>query len=293
MTAPDFSRILQSIQAQAALRGAIPVAGGSTHAAWRIDSSTGSFFLKLDSADHLPQFLAEADGLQRIAATGTVRVPQVLAHGQNATHAWLALEWLDLQAIKRDAGTALARQLAELHACSSEHFGLESDNYIGRTQQANAPERQWPQFFARKRLQPQLDRARQQGMECKLYETGTLLAEKLPAFFVDRRVQPSLLHGDLWSGNAAMLADGTPVLFDPATYFGDAEADLAMAELFGGFPESFYAEYRRARPLAFGYEQRKTLYNLYHMLNHFNLFGASYLSQVTRMIEALAAELRH
>jgi fructosamine-3-kinase len=129
-------------------------------------------------------------------------------------------------------------------------------------------------------------------MERALRDKGERLTEHLGGFFLDYRPAPCLLHGDLWSGNAGMLPDGTPVVFDPAVHRGDREADLAMSELFGGFPEAFYAAYRAAWPLDPGYETRKTLYNLYHVLNHFNMFGAGYLGQARRMIQKLAAELR-
>jgi fructosamine-3-kinase len=128
-------------------------------------------------------------------------------------------------------------------------------------------------------------------MARQLVSRGEALTERLAAFFVDYRPQPSLLHGDLWGGNAGALPDGTPVIFDPAVYCGDREADLAMSELFGGFPESFYAAYRTAWPLDSGYETRKGLYNLYHVLNPYNLFGAGSLNQARRMIDRLLAEL--
>ena len=139
------------------------------------------------------------------------------------------------------------------------------------------------------RLRPQLRRAAAHGRE--LQKRGESLAEKLPAFFLDYRPQASLLHGDLWHGNAALCAEA-PAVFDPAVYHGDRECDLAMTELFGGFPEAFYAAYREAWPLNEGYETRKTLYNLYHVLNHLNLFGSGYLRQAERMIDRLLAELR-
>jgi fructosamine-3-kinase len=150
----------------------------------------------------------------------------------------------------------------------------------------------WPRFFAERRLRPQLALARSSGADRITLQDGDELCEKLAAFFVDGHPAPSLLHGDLWGGNAGMLSDGTPVVFDPACYYGDREADIAMSELFGGFPESFYAAYREAWPLDAGYETRKTLYNLYHILNHFNIFGAGYLGQARRMIARLQAELR-
>jgi fructosamine-3-kinase len=175
-------------------------------------------------------------------------------------------------------------------------YGWPRDNFIGGTPQSNQSHRTWAGFFAAERLQPQLALASRNGMERNLRDQGERLAERLSSFFLDYRPAPSLLHGDLWSGNAAQIAEGvaagTPVIFDPAVYRGDREADIAMAELFGGFSESFYAAYRAAWPLDPGYETRKTLYNLYHVLNHFNLFGAGYLGQAQRMIVRLNAELR-
>jgi fructosamine-3-kinase len=171
-------------------------------------------------------------------------------------------------------------------------YGWPRDNFIGSTPQSNQSHRTWAGFYAEERLRPQLQLASSNGMVRELRDQGEKLTDRLAAFFVDYRPAPSLLHGDLWSGNAAQLADGTPVIFDPAVYRGDRETDIAMAELFGGFPESFYAAYRAAWPLDAGYETRKTLYNLYHILNHFNLFGSAYLGQARRMIEKLLVELR-
>jgi len=197
-----------------------------------------------------------------------------------------------LRGLDRASGAMLGRQLAALHRHTGERFGFPSDNFIGGSPQENAWRDNWALFFAERRLRPQLRWAINRGMDRKLGDTGESLTGRISAFFIDYRPQPSLLHGDLWSGNASALADGTPVIFDPAAYFGDREADIAVSELFGGFPESFYASYRQAWPLDSGYETRKTLYNLYHILNHFNLFGAGYLGQARRMIEKLNSELR-
>jgi fructosamine-3-kinase len=177
------------------------------------------------------------------------------------------------------------------HRITGPQFGWQRDNFIGSTPQCNAAAPTWPFFFARRRLLPQLELAKRHGHHGQLIASGERLAEQLPALFVDHQPQPSLLHGDLWSGNAATDEAGTLALFDPAVYFGDREADLAMSELFGGFPDSFYAAYREAWPLADGFEQRKTLYNLYHVLNHLNLFGSGYLHQAERMIARLLAEI--
>jgi len=255
-------------------------------------SAAGRHFVKSGAAAAHPRFLAEAGGLAALRATGAVRVPAVIDCGCDAGQAWLALERLDLHPLDRAAGAALGRQLAQLHRTLGPHFGWEQDNFIGATPQENTPAAVWPIFFAQRRLLPQFRLARQSGMERQLVGQGERVAENVAAFFVAGHPAASLLHGDLWSGNAGRLADGTPAIFDPAVYYGDREADIAMAELFGGFPESFYAAYREAWPLSEGFETRKTLYNLYHILNHFNMFGAGYLGQARRMIERLRVDLR-
>jgi fructosamine-3-kinase len=252
----------------------------------------GNHFTKTCAAADLPRLKAEVDGLAALRATQTVRVPAVIDCGADEKLAWLVLERLDLGALDRASGAALGRTLAQMHRTTGERFGWASDNFIGLAPQENTPADAWPIFYARRRLLPQLKRAREHGMERVYAEKGEHIAERLAAFFLGDQPVPSLLHGDLWSGNAGRLPDGTPVIFDPAVYYGDREADVAMAELFGGFPESFYAAYREAWPLSEGFETRKTLYNLYHILNHFNLFGAGYLGQAKRMIDRLTSELR-
>jgi fructosamine-3-kinase len=255
-------------------------------------TADGGRFAKSGAAADYARFAAEVDGLAALRATQAVRVPAVIDCGSDGRSAWLVLERLDLRPLDRAGGAALGHALAQLHRTCGPHFGWRMDNFIGAGVQENTPTDSWPLFFARHRLLPQLARARVNGMERALVERGERIAEQLAAFFVDGHPQASLLHGDLWSGNAAALADGTPTIFDPAVYYGDREADVAMAELFGGFPESFYVAYREAWPLSAGFETRKTLYNLYHVLNHFNLFGAGYLNEVRRMTGRLLAELR-
>ena len=255
-------------------------------------AADGRHFIKSGPAEAHPRFLAEVDGLAALRATGAARVPAVIECATDGTQAWIVLERLDLHALTRASGAALGGALAQLHRHVGPHFGWSHDNFIGATPQENAPAANWPLFYAQRRLQPQLARARDNGLGRELYDKGMRLTERIAAFFVGDHPLASLLHGDLWSGNASGLSDGTPTIFDPAVYYGDREADLAMAELFGGFPESFYAAYRAAWPLAEGFATRKELYNLYHVLNHYNLFGAGYLSQARRMIDRLLAELR-
>lgn len=276
-----------------AVRDSRAAGGGCIHHSNVLSDGTRQIFVKRNRPEALAMFQAEADGLAALAAASSdLCLPRVLAVGLAGGVAYLALDYLPLVALDRYSAARLGEALAKLHRQpAGEMFGWPSDNYIGSTPQSNAPHANWAIFYANQRLRPQLRLAAARGMERKLVESGERLAERVAAFFVDGQPQPSLLHGDLWSGNAAALPDGRPAIFDPAVYRGDREADLAMAELFGGFPEAFYAAYRATWPLAAGYETRKTLYNLYHILNHFNLFGASYLGQVRRMIERLLAEL--
>jgi fructosamine-3-kinase len=267
-----------------------PAGGGCIHRAFVVEGAEGRWFVKLNASEALPMFEAERDGLVALETTGAFRVPRPLGCGIAEGQAYLVLEHLDLRPLgERADAIVFGRALAALHRTVAERYGWRRDNFIGATPQTNAESDSWARFFAQARLRPQLARAAAYG--ASLQKKGELLAQKLPAFFIDYRPQPSLLHGDLWHGNAAMCGS-RPAVFDPAVYHGDRETDLAMTELFGGFPEAFYAAYREAWPLADGYETRKTLYNLYHILNHLNLFGAAYLRQAERMIDKLLAQLR-
>lgn len=269
---------------------ATPVNGGSINQSYRLDSRDGAcYFVKLNEAQHLAMFAAEATGLATIAATGTLCVPRHIAHGIAGNQSYLVLEHLELSS--RGDAKLLGAQLAALHRCSAKQFGFEQDNFIGTTAQPNTWTDDWITFWREQRLGFQLRLAAQNGYEGELQKSGAQLLDALPAFFADYIPQPSLLHGDLWGGNHAYLADGTPVIFDTATYYGDRECDLAMTELFGGYPAEFYAAYRSAWPLDKGYEKRRDLYNLYHILNHANLFGGVYLKQAKQMMQRLSLGL--
>jgi len=191
----------------------------------------------------------------------------------------------------KDSGLKLGQQLAAMHRKSWDKFGWFRDNTIGSTPQPNTPTDNWVEFYREHRLRFQLDLAADNGGN-RLLDQGEHLMGSLDAFFPDYDPLPSLLHGDLWGGNYSTDRDGNPVIFDPATYYGDREADIAMTELFGGFPNDFYSTYNQAWPLDAGYSTRKTLYNLYHVINHFNLFGGGYLSQADHMISDLLSEIR-
>ena len=240
--------------------------------------------------------VAEADGLAALRASGTVRVPATLGLGAGNADEGLALEWLDLRPLDARSGAALGVALAALHRAPpprtlSGRFGWTMDNFIGATPQANAPTTSWVAFWRDQRLVPQLARAKGAGYGGALQDDGARVVEALDDLLRGHTPAPSLLHGDLWGGNAGALSDGTPVIFDPAVYVGDREADLAMTELFGGFDPSFHAAYRDAWPLDEGYPVRRDLYNLYHLLNHLNLFGAGYLAHCERALARLLAQV--
>lgn len=261
------------------------LAGGCIHDARRLEGADGrTFFAKMNDRDHLPGFEAEAFALGRIAATGTLRVPRPVATCKDGTTAALILEYLPLQRGGRPDWSRLGRELAQLHRSTGEAFGWPHDNWIGSSPQKNNRYPEWPEFYAECRLRPQMAWAREKGL-C-LSRGGQLIAA-LPRFFEDLHPLPSLLHGDLWSGNAAFLDDGTPVVFDPASYYGDRETDLAMTEMFGGFPPAFYSAYREEWPLEEGYPRRRDLYLLYHVLNHYVLFGGGYGSQAEAIVDRL------
>ncbi|HVE48845.1 MAG TPA: fructosamine kinase family protein [Casimicrobiaceae bacterium] len=261
--------------------------GGDAHVSrWRVDDGSTRYFVKVGAIDKTDALDAEAEALRTIADTSTIRVPRVVLFEATANRAVLVLEWLDLGGEGRDG--ALGRVLAKLHDVTATRFGWHRDNAIGANPQFNAWADDWAAFFRDRRLRPQLELAGRNGY-APIVSNGAALLAAVPRILEGHRPAASLLHGDLWSGNAGALIDGTPVIFDPSSYYGDAETDVAMSELFGGFTPAFYAEYRKARPFAFGHEKRRTLYNLYHVLNHLNLFGASYLTQAQRMVSQLAS----
>ncbi|MBN8779303.1 MULTISPECIES: fructosamine kinase family protein [unclassified Thiobacillus] len=270
--------------------GAQAVHGGDISQAFRLSDGMRSVFVKIQPAARLAMFETEAAGLAELAAANAVRVPQVICHGLAAGQAYLVLDYLPLGT--RGDAVQLGRQLAQQHRVSAAQFGWTRDNWIGATPQPNAWHDDWIGFWRTQRLGFQLRRAAENGHTGALQRDGEALLTRLDAFFGGYVPGPSLLHGDLWGGNHAYLADGTPVIFDPAVYFGDRECDLAMSELFGGFAPDFYAAYREAWPLDAGYAVRKTLYNLYHILNHANLFSGGYATQAAHMAAQLLAQIR-
>lgn len=265
------------------------VGGGCIHEAWRWPTAAGALFVKTSPATQAPLLAAEAAGLAQLASAGAVRVPRVVAHGVTPDLAWLALEWLELAAVTPAAEERLGEALAALHRVRADRFGFDSDNYIGRTPQANDWCADWVEFLRERRLRPQLALAAQGGAPAALVDAGERLLECVGVFYSSYRPAASLLHGDLWSGNRAANAAGEPIVYDPAPYYGDREADLALTRLFGGFGPRFYAAYQSAWPLDAAAGYRRDLHNLYHVLNHLNLFGGAYAEQAAAMIGALLA----
>jgi fructosamine-3-kinase len=250
-------------------------------------------FVKVADAAKLAMLEAEAAGLGELAQASAVRVPAVRAIGATARHAFLALEWLEFGASSTTSESQLGELLAWQHRVSAPRFGWHRDNTIGSTPQPNAWSDDWVSFFREHRLAFQLGLARTNGHDGALLRRADELLELMGAFFASHRPVPSLLHGDLWGGNWAADSSGRPVLFDPAVYFGDREADLAMTRLFGGFGNAFYTAYHATWPLDQAAGTRRALYNLYHVLNHLNLFGGGYGEQARSMIDRLLAELGH
>jgi protein-ribulosamine 3-kinase len=267
------------------------VGGGCINDCYLVRGSGRACFVKLNSPDRGDMFAAEAAGLDEISATRTVRVPQAICHGTGPAASWLVLEYLELRSADGGSMRELGRRLAGMHRATSRQHGWQRDNTIGATRQVNTPSHDWAGFWCEHRLGFQLRLATAKGHGGPLIAGGEHLMEKLPAFFRGYGPPPSLLHGDLWAGNAAATAAGEPVIFDPAVYYGDREADLAMTELFGGFPPAFHESYRAEYPLDAGYAIRKDLYNLYHVLNHLNLFGGGYRMQAERLIQQLLAQV--
>lgn len=268
--------------------------GSSIHRCVHWRGEGGDAFVKIAAADRRLAFEAEAEGLQVLAEAGALRVPAVLAVGEAGGHALLALEWLDLEPAGEGNGALqaqLGEQLAMQHRMMAPRFGWHRDNTIGATPQQNAWDDDWVRFFRERRLGMQMDLAARNGLGTRCVDRGRELADRCGAFFSSYRPVPSLLHGDLWGGNWGVVAGtGQPAVFDPAVYYGDREADLAMTRLFGGFGPQFYAAYQSAWPMDQAAGTRRTLYNLYHVLNHFNLFGGGYGRQAEGMIDRLLAE---
>lgn len=299
MTIPYFASLNSAIHAlfgeDTKIEKTSPISGGDINEAYGLTLTDGGcIFMKSNAKENLSFFTAEAAGLAAIARTKAIGTPRVLGVGTDAGGggcSFLLLEFISGKNRGRNYWEDFAGQLAAMHRAptaglvSNGKYGFDSDNYIGRRRQVNKGHGSWVGFFRECRLEPQFQDAARYFDREDWKKIGRFL-DRLDEILVEPEY-PSLLHGDLWSGNVMAGNDGSAWLIDPAVYVGHAEADIAMTELFGGFPPVFYDTYRKAAPLQPGYERRRDVYNLYHLLNHLNMFGRMYLSEVKRIVGRL------
>ncbi len=264
------------------------LSGGDTNNAYKISDGKQSYFVKTNRKSQLFMFEAEVVALEAIKKSKTILVPEVIATGTFGSDSYLVLSYIDMQG-QPNSGQ-FGHKLAELHLSQESKFGFDVDNSIGSTPQINAWSDSWVEFWQKERLGYQIHLAKQNALSHKLYDLGLKLIDKTPYFFQTYQPKPSLLHGDLWSGNWSATQKGDPVIYDPASYYGDHEADLAMTELFGHPGIHFYESYKEIFPIDDGYSTRKLFYNVYHILNHANIFGGSYIQQSVNSIEQLLVE---
>jgi fructosamine-3-kinase len=274
-----------------------PVGGGDTHECFRLsvdaEQETPWYFVKRNTSTRTALLLSEYQSLRHLSKHPELSYPTPILLFEDAEFTYLVMEYREQQRLSSHTMGEMGELLARQHQQKYDRFGWYEDNFIGSTPQHNAWSDEWVVFYREQRLQVQLDLARHHGMSISVVQRGMDVCKTLAGLFLGYSPAASLLHGDLWAGNAAESSlDGSPLLFDPAPYYGDRESDLAMTELFGGFSTDFYLAYDRYYPIDEGYEKRKPLYQLYHSLNHFNLFGSSYLSMVEAhlsVIERLSA----
>ena len=265
------------------------LAGGSIAATSVLKFASGKKMLLKTAASAPDMFLKEANGLKELQKCGAIRVPEVIA----ATASFLLLEYIESGSADRGFFERFGRQFAEMHRCHAEHYGFYEDNYIGATPQINKTDahtaNNWVAFYWQNRLLFQYKLAEKRGLSTpEMRKLFSKLSGKIEGIIAGSEEKPTLLHGDLWSGNYLAAENGDPVIIDPAVYYGHREADLAMTKLFGGFEPAFYDAYLEANPLPYGWQERENIYKLYHVLNHLNLFGAGYYSQAVSILRYYA-----
>jgi len=266
------------------------VGGGDINETYLLLGQCGrKFFLKLNRVSKLDMFIAEAEGLLELDKAKVIRTPKPVCYGETHQHAYLVMEHIHISSGSVAAETLFGQQLAHLHQFDSKGrgYGWHRDNTIGVTPQLNNWSQDWLSFLAEQRLGYQLELAASKGASRDLLNKGDELLKGLGFYFESYDPEPSLLHGDLWSGNYCFDENDSAVIFDPAVYYGDRESDIAMTELFGGFSARFYSAYEQVWPLDPGYSRRRDIYKLYHILNHFNMFGGGYASQAGNILDKL------
>jgi fructosamine-3-kinase len=284
---PDSVRaaLEQHLSATILLESISPVGGGCIHHSCRFRTIQGAYFLKYNQSSEAENFVSEAQGLQLLANAGSLGIPQVYQTGCEGAYSWILMEFVESGLQDASFWQNLGHGLAEQHRVTAPRFGLAQANFIGRLPQVNDWLDSWGEFWISRRLQPMERLARNRGLLSsghsqqldRLYER---VGDLLPA------TVPSLLHGDLWSGNILAGLGGRAYVVDPAVYFGDREVELAFTRLFGGFPEIFYDAYTQNWPLRDGWEARVDFYNLYPLLVHLNLFGKGYLAEVESILDS-------
>lgn len=259
--------------------------GGNISHVYLISDGIEQYVVKTNSRDFLVQYLAEEHSLSSLHHTHKITVPKVILTGQTKSHAFIVLQYLPTTPLRAEQTSyQLGQQLAELHQWGEQkQYGYDDDNFIGATPQPNTWTNKWHQFFAEQRIGWQLQLLKERGIELvDIDQFVALIKQRL----ANHHPKPALLHGDLWQGNVGETETGA-VCYDPACYWGDRECDIAMTELFGGFPQSFYAGYQSIWPLHQHYEQRRPIYHLYHVMNHCYLFGGEYLVQAQALIDEI------
>ena len=297
-TPPHFSSLAEALVSlfgsSVAIAHTDRLSGGDINKAYGLTLTTGhKIFMKANAKENAPFFTSEALALSAIESTKTIKTPGILCTGtdpgEDAGYSFLFLDFIEPSRKIKNYWETFGHELAAMHNAETEKFtggtkfGFLQDNFIGERKQENHNSDSWTAFFRDSRLSPQFKAADSYFDESDRKKITKLL-DHLDEFLVEPE-SPSLLHGDLWNGNAMCGSDGKAWLIDPASYVGHREADLAMTELFGGFPEDFYQAYKEANPLETGYEERRDLYNLYHLLNHLNMFGSGYLNAVKSILE--------
>lgn len=265
-----------------------PCYGGDINQAEQINTQTERYFVKWNPQSPPKMFEAEARGLEILNAVNTLRVPQVIVYqGETPdTPAFLLLEWLDSGRSNAHTQIQLGAGLAQLHQMQAEHYGLDHANYIGSLPQSNQQTQSWLEFYGEQRIRTQMEIAQtKQRLSATLEKNLNNLIARLPELLPENPII-SLLHGDLWAGNVMTLADGQPAIIDPAVYYGHREVEMSFTELFGGFRSVFYESYQAQYPLDKSYGKRKTIYQLYPLMTHMNLFGGGY----TARVEAIAKQ---
>lgn len=256
-----------------------PVSGGCIGANFRVESESGTYFVKKYNSEGIS--VKESNGLKELRESEAICTPCV----KKVTDDYLVLEYIEQGSPGRNFQSVLGENLAAMHMKTSDKFGFYEDNFIGSTPQINTYMDNWIDFYIRNRLDNQIQLCSNNGY-MDIVVAYKKLREKIPEILKDSSEEPVLIHGDLWGGNVICNKSGEPVLIDPAAYYGNRELELAMTKLFGGFTSDFYRSYERVRPLKKGWQKRENLYKLYHILNHLNLFGTTYKNQALKLMNS-------